>query len=730
MLETQNNHYEIFVASRFEEFKDLRSKLVKNINQYRFMKAIDLNNNEASTRSPLTESLFYAKKSEIMILLVGETYGTIPDGEEFSYTHLEYKEAIKENSNTRVLVFCIGNSYKSIIEYSNDSNMANWQKELEKNHRIRKFENIFDLEEIVEKISIDLLTSLYELNLIDNEDLKLDVQDLQTIESNVDDEFLLEDNDSKLLDTQYQEDEEIKLTVDENEKIEGFALLRIPNKLAALEQKYEAQYAIDIRDYSTAIKHLQKALDLKPLDFETNYWLAKLYVTSAKKSLFYEIEEYLLRAAKIAEKNNNIYRASYCYLLIVQASIFSDKRNEGEKYIRLAEELTRSFAKVYYMKSKFLFSFGENINAKKAIDECLKIKMDFLEQYLNDPFFMPYKLEIAEHFKEMKNKLYKTTEGILHNTNMIRSIFNIRKFDFTLTNYSIIDLWKNARKGIMGQYNIIFRQLDAISNKSLNLYDTKKRELKNSFDSEILKIDRSYESSVNKINVDEKTDIDKLTKITNEEVFKINLKRKNILYITAVSFILSIFLFLNGANYEIPTFFSISGIFGLMFLYNNLLLIKKTKENHEIELKSFNEICFNKIDELSKEKENKKIDLEDNYKDSLKLVDIEINKYQDDVDNIRKALEIFETKSLTLSEAKFIPFKSLNKAKNGAIIRVHKYSRKLDSDLEIELLEDFPDEYHIDKIFDDNNIKHSFLAKVKNKFKNSVVLSRSEAYRS
>ena len=175
----------------------------------------------------------------------------------------------------------------------------------------------------------------------------------------------------------------------------------------------------------TTHKHLKKALDLKPLDFETNYWLAKLYITSAKKSLFFEIEEYLLRAAKIAEKNNNIYRASHCYLLIVQASIFSDKKHEGEKYIKLAEELTNNFAKVYYEKAKFLFSFDENIEAKQAIDVCLNIKMDFIEQINTDPFFFPYKNEIDGHFKEMKSKLYKTTEAILHNMQVEVHYFDV-----------------------------------------------------------------------------------------------------------------------------------------------------------------------------------------------------------------------------------------------------------------------------------------------------------------
>ena len=42
-----------------------------------------------------------------------------------------------------------------------------------------------------------------------------------------------------------------------------------------------------------------------------------------------------------------------------------------------------------------------------------------------DPFFLPYKNEIDGHFKEMKSKLYKTTEAILHNTNTIRDIVSI-----------------------------------------------------------------------------------------------------------------------------------------------------------------------------------------------------------------------------------------------------------------------------------------------------------------
>ena len=91
---------EIFIASRFREFEQLRQVISDRILRYKFLEPIDLNNNQATHRSPLNESLFHAKKAEVMILLIGESYGSIPDSHSKSYTHLEYEEAVKESSNT------------------------------------------------------------------------------------------------------------------------------------------------------------------------------------------------------------------------------------------------------------------------------------------------------------------------------------------------------------------------------------------------------------------------------------------------------------------------------------------------------------------------------------------------------------------------------------------------------------------------------------------------------
>ncbi len=157
-----SNKKEIFLASRFKEFEEIRIKLVKNINKYPFMEAVDLNDNQASPNSPLEESLLRARKSEVMILLVGETYGTIPNGETKSYTHLEYSEAIKKESNTDVLTYCIGKAYAggNIVCSENDENLRQWQKELP-GKRLSIYEDPSDVDGIVENIMVHLISLVY-----------------------------------------------------------------------------------------------------------------------------------------------------------------------------------------------------------------------------------------------------------------------------------------------------------------------------------------------------------------------------------------------------------------------------------------------------------------------------------------------------------------------------------------------------------------------------------------
>lgn len=147
----------VFLASRFEEFKEIREKIKEELLSCN-MSVIALDDNKAITLSPIERSLQNVRDSDVFILLIGDTYGGTPTGYSKSYTHLEYEEALKNKKN--IYAFAIGDSYKNyLINYSSIANMAEWQKTLEENHTLSMFEDEDDIGLIVHKI----ITSIYDV---------------------------------------------------------------------------------------------------------------------------------------------------------------------------------------------------------------------------------------------------------------------------------------------------------------------------------------------------------------------------------------------------------------------------------------------------------------------------------------------------------------------------------------------------------------------------------------
>ncbi len=67
----------VFIASRFEEFKEIRQKLKKELLDCN-LNPVDLNDNQAVAHPPISRSLQSVKESDIVILLLGDTYGNPP----------------------------------------------------------------------------------------------------------------------------------------------------------------------------------------------------------------------------------------------------------------------------------------------------------------------------------------------------------------------------------------------------------------------------------------------------------------------------------------------------------------------------------------------------------------------------------------------------------------------------------------------------------------------------
>ncbi|MCT7523190.1 DUF1566 domain-containing protein [Aliarcobacter cryaerophilus] len=147
----------VFIASRFEEFREIREKLKKELLDCNLF-PIDLNDNNAVSHAPLARSLQNVNESDIVVLLIGDTYGEPPKGQEKSYTHLEYEEAIK--NKIPVYPFAIGKSYiNNQILFSENKNFKIWQKQLEDKHTLSMFNDDSDIGLIVHKI----VTSIYNI---------------------------------------------------------------------------------------------------------------------------------------------------------------------------------------------------------------------------------------------------------------------------------------------------------------------------------------------------------------------------------------------------------------------------------------------------------------------------------------------------------------------------------------------------------------------------------------
>lgn len=100
----------LFISSRFEEFFELKNALKETFNHSNNFHIVDLNDGKADPRSPIERSLKSIQKADGIILLIGDTYGTIvPDYNGLSYVHLEYLEA-KKNKKP-IYVFIKNNNY-------------------------------------------------------------------------------------------------------------------------------------------------------------------------------------------------------------------------------------------------------------------------------------------------------------------------------------------------------------------------------------------------------------------------------------------------------------------------------------------------------------------------------------------------------------------------------------------------------------------------------------------
>jgi hypothetical protein len=405
----------VFIASRFEEFAELRTLLRRKIAEYPATQfaPIDLNDGRVSHHPPLTDCLAHVRRSEFMILLLGDEYGSAAPGSDKSFTHLEYDEAIREESGVRVLAFCIGEHYRGRrIRFSDaDSSLGKWQREIEKRHTVGFFEPEVSVEQMAQGILEALLSALYELRFghlaVDAADQHRDLFDAVAYDQVVD------DSEVTALEARSFELRGLSIVDDREQFSEPLAALVRPAAVAAYEQREEARRAIKLADYGCAVTHLKRAIEHRPLDLMSNFWLAMLYVSLGRKHECLRARELSERAARIALNEGEQYRAAASYMLAARAARLTGHDDEALSYARLATDAAPRYAKARIELARCLVTKGDNATAMKEIGEAAGLYFPGLREVFIDPLFAPLRTRTNALIEKIRVQTVREAQDIV-----------------------------------------------------------------------------------------------------------------------------------------------------------------------------------------------------------------------------------------------------------------------------------------------------------------------------
>ena len=294
---------QVFLSSRFEEFKELRTHVSEQLKKFPQAKleAVNLDIDRVSHNSPLTESLTGVNDGELYVLFLGDTYGSIQPGNDVSYTHAEYLEASKNESNKKILVFAIGELYKNNkLILSDDPHMREFQELVFRNHIVSMHGSLENEELLAVDIAHKILAAHYELEfgLGDTVDESGDASDLEENDDGLDENDTAEITLNSSIDSK----KSLKRYIDAN--LTNQEMIKNPGLVKCMELNRDAIDAVQINDFSIAVTLFKRSLEIKPLNIIANYWLAKIYIHRGNKQKIIEGIEILGKLLRVIDKSD------------------------------------------------------------------------------------------------------------------------------------------------------------------------------------------------------------------------------------------------------------------------------------------------------------------------------------------------------------------------------------------------------------------------------------------
>lgn len=396
----------VFLASRFEEFCELRAELKAKIDRFRSsslrLTAIDLNDGRASVCSTLDECLRQVRSAEFLILLLGTSYGPPAPDHDKSFTHLEFEEAIRDASGTRVLAFELGSTSRDPNGDSPDQRLKAFHATVSRTLRVGSLDPGLSARALAEHVFECLYEALYAKRFGElSDDSEALPKELEGAAS----EALSEEAEVALLESRSAIGRTMSLADEDDTLSDQLEILKNPAAVAALEQRREAERAIELRDHGTAIRHLRRALDFRPLDIKSNYWLALLYVALDRRDFLVDARQKAETAARAAAHEGSTIQAARCWVLAAQAARMSDQLDTGLELAQRAVDIAPAHAFTHLELARVLVASRQEEKGCAAVSRALKLWPRSLREAWSDPALRPIRGKIEALAKSYKQQV-------------------------------------------------------------------------------------------------------------------------------------------------------------------------------------------------------------------------------------------------------------------------------------------------------------------------------------
>lgn len=481
-----------------------------------------------------------------------------------------------------------------------------------------------------------------------------------------------------------------------------------PSAIALSEQKIEANNALIIWNLETSLKHLKNALELKPLDFSSNFYIAYVLMTKNSKKLFIKVKEALINCICVAKRDDDLASYAICAALLARAYLMSGKQNECINILSDAKNSDENSALVRYEMAKFLIIKKRFNEAKNELENAFKFDVNTLDLIKEDPFF--------DDYEELKDDLLQK-ESIV--SNMDEYKFAFEKFESKkelIAPKANFNIENEAKKGIFEQLSFIKESLDEMEFNEANSELKKDEFIKLIYSKSEENIEFENKKKAIKSEHSSNLESSNLKFYNNLLMLKENKKQAlksffvTIGLIFAILFGLCFLLSQKNGGFHTGLFVSIL-VIGILSVVIGSSIIRKKYDTQ--------------ISKNAQNRQDAQDELDDAYKENIKEIstkqDEELkrlyeNKINEKLLSIKNSIETFENLSIDNNSAKAI-FSNLKTATQGGVIIVDK------NDTGYELNEDFPLCLNIPKA------NGNFLAKVIYKDQNEIKLSRFGAYK-